>query len=158
AEFTIELPLVGAPTERAIAGPARSPRSMRVLIIEDNEDSAQVLGQALAMSGHEVQVAPDGPSGLLRAHGFKPEVVICDIGLPGMNGYAVAQAFRADADLRGTYLVALSGYAQPAAVRSAADAGFDQHVAKPPSLESLNVLLAEVPARMARPGFPTELH
>ena len=78
-------------------------------------------------------------------NGPDPEVVICDIGLPGMDGYAVARAFRARDGLRYKYLVALSGYAQPEDLQRARDAGFDQHLAKPTSLDKLEQLLSEVP-------------
>jgi len=84
-----------------------------VLIIEDNIDAADSLREALEFSEHEVEVAYNGPAGIAKARKYKPEVVFCDIGLPGMDGFDVARAFRADDALRGTYLVALSGYAQP---------------------------------------------
>jgi two-component system CheB/CheR fusion protein len=77
--------------------------------------------------------------------------VFCDIGLPGMDGFAVARAFRADDGLKGTYLVALSGYALPEDVQHALEAGFDQHLAKPPNLESLEQALARAPAAAPQP-------
>jgi two-component system CheB/CheR fusion protein len=139
------------PTTRDTTPPAsrpgveRSPR--RVLIIEDNIDAADSLSEALEFGEHEVTVAYNGPEGLERAREFKPEVVLCDIGLPGMNGYDVARAFRSDEALKGTYLVALSGYALPEDLQRAQEAGFDRHLAKPPSLEKLEELLSEAPQR-----------
>ncbi len=120
-----------------------------MLLIEDNLDAARSLSDALELCGHQVVVASTGPEGLARAHQFRPEVVLCDIGLPGMDGYEVARAFAADEQLRGTYLVALTGYALPEDVRRASEAGFRQHIAKPPSLEQLEQLLATTP-----PGAP----
>jgi CheY-like chemotaxis protein len=111
-------------------------------VIDDNQESADTLGELLALSGHEVRCAYDGPEGIEAAREFRPEVVLCDIGLPGMSGYAVAKAFREDPALRGAFLVALSGYAHPDDVQRATEAGFDRHVAKPPSLEGIEELLA----------------
>src|SRR5204862_5170101 len=99
--------------------------------------------EALAMSGHEVAAAYDGPSGIALARSFRPEIVICDIGLPRMDGYQVAETIRADDVLGGVYLVALTGYAMPEDLERAAKAGFDQHVTKPPCLERLSRLISE---------------
>jgi PAS domain S-box-containing protein len=148
-ELTVHLPLesnAGAPApERDVPLGQRR----RVLVVEDNPDAAETLKEALSVSGHEVEVACDGPSGLERARSFAPEVVICDIGLPGMDGYEVARAFRADESLRSAYLLALSGYAQPEDLQRAKEAGFDEHVAKPASMRELQALLA-----LAPPGAP----
>jgi len=145
AAFTVRLPLV--PEEVVADKPARShtlPPSgrRRVLIIEDNIDAADSLREALEFSEHQVEVAYTGSSGIAKARVCKPEVVFCDIGLPGMDGFEVARAFRADDALKGTRLVALSGYALPEDLQRAQEAGFDQHVAKPPSLERLEEVLA----------------
>ena len=144
AEFAMRLPLAA---EEVASESARSPAlapsgRRRVLIIEDNVDAADSLREALELSEHKVEVAYTGPSGIAKARASKPEVVFCDIGLPGMDGFEVARAFRADDVLRGTRLVALSGYALPEDVQRAREAGFDQHVAKPPSLERLEEALA----------------
>jgi two-component system CheB/CheR fusion protein len=144
AEFVMRLPLaleeVASESARS-STPAASGRR-RVLIIEDNVDAADSLREALELSEHEVDVAYTGPSGIAKARASKPEVVFCDIGLPGMDGFEVARAFRADDALSGTRLIALSGYALPEDVQRAREAGFDQHVAKPPSLERLEEVLA----------------
>jgi CheY-like chemotaxis protein len=100
------------------------------------------------MNGHTVAVAYDGKSGLAMARGFAPEIVLCDLGLPGMDGYAVARAFRS-AEGAVPYLVALSGYAQVEDLERAKDAGFDRHIAKPPTLQTLDRLLDEAPDRGA---------
>ena len=144
AEFMVELPLdetaVGVANPPAVT-PEGSRR--RVLIIEDNRDAADSLRQVLEFGAHMVEVAYNGPDGLAAARDFKPEIVLCDIGLPGMDGYAVARAFRADEALKGAYLVALSGYALPEDRQRAFEAGFARHLAKPPSVEALEQLLAE---------------
>ena len=144
AEFVVRLAL--APEETVSGEPVR-PRTAapggrrRVLIIEDNIDAADSLREALQFSEHEVEVAYTGPAGIAKARACKPEVVLCDIGLPGMDGFEVARTFRADNALKGTRLVALSGYALPEDLQRAQEAGFDQHLAKPPSMESLEEVL-----------------
>jgi two-component system CheB/CheR fusion protein len=139
AEFIVRLPLALEEVASELApSPTLAPSGhWRVLIIEDNVDAADSLREALELSAYEVEVAYTGPSGIAKARASKPEVVFCDIGLPGMDGFEVARAFRADDVLRSTRLVALSGYALPEDVQRAREAGFDQHVAKPPSLERL---------------------
>jgi CheY-like chemotaxis protein len=151
AEFVVELPLEAKSADQAsptAAGAKASGR--RVLIIEDNVDAADSLREVLAFGDHVVEVAYSGPEGLARAREFKPEVVLCDIGLPGMDGYQVARAFRADKGLKGTYLVALSGYALPEDLQRAHEAGFDRHLAKPPSIEKIEQVLALTPAGKSR--------
>jgi two-component system CheB/CheR fusion protein len=156
AEFTIRLPLdpEAADSGSADVGPLRAP-ARRVLIIEDNVDGADMLRQALELGEHEVEVAYNGPDGLNKARVFKPEVVLCDIGLPGMDGYDVARALRSDPALRTVFLVALTGYALPEDLAKALDAGFDQHLAKPPSLDLLEQVLASAPRRQASRGETT---
>jgi two-component system CheB/CheR fusion protein len=145
-EFTVRLPLVAAPQAKAAPAP-RAPTSQRrrVLVIEDTVDAADALCDLLALEGHDTRVAYDGPSGIAMARDFRPDVVFCDIGLPEMDGYEVARAMRADDALRGMYLVALSGYARPEDREHSAQAGFDCHLAKPPSTETLIRVIGERP-------------
>src|SRR5262249_16717923 len=103
------------------------------------------LREILTLDGHDVEVAADGPTAVAIARRSQPEIVVCDIGLPGMDGYAVARAFRKEEPLRGAYLVALTGYAQPQDLELAAAAGFDRHLAKPVTHEELEAVLASVP-------------
>jgi two-component system CheB/CheR fusion protein len=114
----------------------------RVLIIEDNVDAADSLREALELAEHEVVVAYDGPGGIEKAREFGPDVVLCDIGLPRMDGYEVARAFRGEEALRPIYLVALTGHALTEDVAKAKEAGFDRHLPKPFSLKSLEQALA----------------
>jgi two-component system CheB/CheR fusion protein len=141
-QVVVRLPLDPAQAFDDVAARPRAPKMRRrVLVIEDNLDAADSLRDVLELEDHEVAVAHDGREGIVKARQFRPEVVLCDIGLPGMDGYEVARAFRADDALKRVFLVALSGYALPEDQRRAAEAGFDRHVAKPPSIEKLDELL-----------------
>jgi two-component system, chemotaxis family, CheB/CheR fusion protein len=143
SEFVIRLPLDARSAEPERARTRSVYRSRRVLVIEDNIDAAESLRAALELNGHRVAVAYNGHEALAKARQFRPEVAICDIGLPGMDGYALAQAFRADPELKQTVLMALSGYALPEDMQRAAEAGFERHLSKPPDLEQLEQLLSE---------------
>jgi PAS domain S-box-containing protein len=147
AAFTIRLPLDTSvaraiPLQRAEAGARGAPR--RILVIEDNEDAAQSLRDVLELDEHLVEVAYSGRGGIEKARSFHPDVVLCDIGLPEMDGYEAARKMRADPDLCHVALVAVSGYAQPEDVAMAREAGFDAHLAKPPSIDNLERVLEEV--------------
>ena len=144
---SVMLPLVEVST--AIVATAHAPQASnrRVLVIEDNDDAAETLRDALELCGHVVEVAYDGPSGIEAALRFLPDVVICDIGLPQMDGYQVAQVLRAKPELERTYLVAMSGYAAPDDVDRAQKAGFDKHLAKPFTMDDINRVLCD--ARLA---------
>ena len=113
----------------------------RVLIVDDNKDAAESLADLVRIFGHAVDVAYDGPSAIEKAHANPPDVVLCDIGLPGMSGYEVAQTLRASA-VQGVQLIAVNGYAQPEDVKRAVEAGFDGHIAKPCDPEKIERLLA----------------
>ena len=147
ATFTIELP---AREPAALNGAASVPREEhrcgRILVIEDNPDAAASLAEALALGRRNVQVevAHSGPEGIEKARSFEPEVILCDLGLPGMNGFEVARALRADPEHRAKILIALTGYASPEDRRLSRAAGFDRHLAKPLDLKTLNRLLAEL--------------
>jgi CheY-like chemotaxis protein len=124
--------------------PARR-RSATVLIVEDNFDAAESLAEVLAMEGHRVEVASDGRSGIAKARARPPEVIVCDIGLPDVDGYELARTLRADPALRATRLIALSGYAQPEDRERARAAGFELHFPKPAPLEALLAALVTPP-------------
>lgn len=144
AEFTVRLPLdtEGAPVLRLVRANDAPAGRRRVLIIEDLPDAAESLQEALGLAGHDVAVAYDGPTGVALARSFRPDVVLCDIGLPVMDGFQVARELRQDPALASAFLVALSGYALQEDIDKAREAGFDQHMAKPPRLEALERLLA----------------
>jgi two-component system CheB/CheR fusion protein len=140
-EFEVRLPLAPGPEAAPEEEGAGAPVRRRVLVIEDNVDAGDSLRDALELMGHEVELARDGGSGLAtaRARGF--DVVLCDIGLPDLDGYQVARRFRADPALAGVRLVALTGYALPQDRARAIEAGFDGHLAKPASFEDLERLV-----------------
>jgi CheY-like chemotaxis protein len=110
-----------------------------VLVVDDNVDAADSLADLIEILGHRAEVAYDGPSAIQKARACKPDVVLCDIGLPGMSGYDVARALRAEHGA--IRLVAASGYAQPEDVARALEAGFDAHLAKPPDPRAIERLL-----------------
>jgi PAS domain S-box-containing protein len=142
--FIVKLPL--SPTGDIVAAAPviqSKSRSRRILIVEDNVDAAQSLLEALELNDHQVAVAHSGPEAIAKAREFKPEVILCDIGLPGMDGYELARTIRADELLRRAFLVALTGYALPEDRVKTKAAGFDRHIAKPPTLESLERVLSE---------------
>jgi len=144
SEFIVRLPTVLAPEpdrrQRVPLGVGS--RTLRVLVVEDNADAADSLAEIVKMYGHEVQVAYNGPSALAMATRTVPDLVLCDIGLPGMDGYDVARALRSDPKLQAARLVAVTGYAQPEEVQRAVEAGFSGHIPKPPAPETLEQFLA----------------
>jgi len=121
---------------------AKAVRARTVLIIEDNVDAGDSLADVLTLHGHRVGVACDGSSGIARATDLRPDVVLCDIGLPDKDGYEVARTLRLDDRLRTTRLIALSGYAQPEDRKLLREAGFDAHLAKPPPHDELEEVTA----------------
>ena len=157
SEFTIRLPLpAGEPQAPAVAPgrPGDRPaHAGRVLVVDDNVDSAETLATLLRMSGHEVKTAYTGPAALAAAGADPPEVILLDIGLPGLNGYEVARRLRQDPRLGGIRLVAMTGYGEESDRRLAEEAGFDRHVVKPVDFRRVNELLAEL---LAAPGKATE--
>jgi len=153
--FTIRLPLdttVPDASRPRAQPPAPEAAHRRVLVIEDNADAAESLCSVLTLHGHTVAIASNGSEGIEVARTFKPDVVLCDIGLPEMNGYEVARAIRADPTLGTLPLVALTGYASPEDVGTAREAGFDRHVAKPLTVEVVERVIADLAdGRGARP-------
>jgi signal transduction histidine kinase/CheY-like chemotaxis protein len=134
ATFTVTFPALPVAAVAALAapmlpGPTASPR--RVLIVDDNQDAAEMMGGALALAGHIVQIAHDGARGLELAAEFDPDCVMLNIGLPMIDGYDVARRLRDHDGDRHRMLVAITGYGQDHDVRRALDAGFDRHLVKP---------------------------
>jgi PAS domain S-box-containing protein len=152
SELTIRLPLQPPPRDAPVGqGAEQSPpgepssisvQTYRILVIEDMPDAAESLRLLLTALGHRVGVATTGSAGLEAARDFQPEVVVCDIGLPGgMDGYAVARSLRADPSRSGALLIALTGYGQEEDRRQALAAGFDFHLVKPLDFECLQNIL-----------------
>jgi len=142
SEFTVMLPTNAQPAPAPTHSPSPGGGARRrVLVVDDNVDSADSLSELLQTCGHEVDVCYRGEHALARARQFGPDTVLCDIGLPGMDGYDVARAMRDDPALRAMRLIALTGYASPEDREKAFAAGFDKHLVKPPSLEQLERVL-----------------
>lgn len=142
-EFTVWLPgRIPAPRDAPLAADAAPGPHRRILVVDDNEDAAAMLADLLQAWGHEVSTVGDGPAALAAVAEQHPEMVLLDLGLPGMSGYEVAQRLRAsgEKDLR---IVAVSGYGQPEDIARARAAGCDAHLAKPVDLVALEHLLAD---------------
>jgi signal transduction histidine kinase len=138
-EVTIRLALEPEPHALTFRGPydAALGRRRRVLIIEDNRDSAESLRRLLQLSGNEVLIAHSGPDGLELARTRRPELILCDIGLPGMDGFALAHALRKLPETASARLVAITGYGREEDRKRALQAGFDLHLIKPVEPETL---------------------
>jgi CheY-like chemotaxis protein len=149
SEFVVRLPLAAfvaqqsPPIDRE-ANRVASAGLHRILVVDDNVDSADSLGQLLEMMGNEVRIAYDGEAGLEAARAFRPGVVLCDIGMPKVNGYETARRIRAEAWGKDIVLVALTGWSQEDDLQKSADAGFDHHLVKPVESGALLTLLAGV--------------
>lgn len=145
SKFIVELPLAAPPSFESPgdASPAVGHSSRRVLIVDDNRDSASTLAILLRHAGYETAIAYDGLSGVKVAQSFQPEVALLDIGLPGIDGYTLAQRLRSNQKLKHTLLVAVSGYGQPDDRRRSQEAGFDHHLVKPINSEHLLQLIHE---------------
>ncbi len=149
SEFIVRLPLARKDTawprtpegfaSRAAASPSR-----RVLVVDDNADVAETLAMLLRFTGHEVRAAYDGPMALDTVRAFQPEVVLLDIGLPGMDGFEVARSIRREVQDPNVLLVALTGYGQEEDRLRSKEAGFEYHLVKPVDPGALQVLLGSL--------------
>jgi CheY-like chemotaxis protein len=149
--FTVRLPRASAPVSSTTpAPPAGGTAPRRVLIVEDNTDAREVLRLALTLDGHQVHEAADGAEGVEAALRLAPDAALIDVGLPTLDGYAVARQIRAAE--RGTrmLLVALTGYGQAEDRRRALEAGFDVHLVKPVTPERLTEVLQRAPIATRR--------
>jgi PAS domain S-box-containing protein len=149
SEFVVRLPLVRrASTQAVVSARERSAaESLSVLVVDDNADVANSMSVLLSMLGHVVESANEGRTALMRAPILLPDVVFLDIGLPGMDGYAVARALRSLPMLDRTMLVACTGYGRQDDRARAHDAGFDRHIVKPADAETLIDILSEAARR-----------
>ncbi|HEU4535465.1 MAG TPA: ATP-binding protein, partial [Polyangiaceae bacterium] len=161
SEFVVRLPLAAAEAAEAPAGArpfASRGGAATVVLVEDNADSREMMCHFLELAGFNCHSAGDGVEGLALIRRVHPDVALIDVGLPGMDGFAIARHVRDDPAHAGTYLIAVTGYGQPADRARAIDAGFDAHVVKPVQPESLLRLLSEdrpAPgASAARPAAP----
>jgi CheY-like chemotaxis protein len=111
-------------------------------VVDDNVDAAVSVQKILALWGHKVEMAFNGPDAIERARTFRPQLILLDIGMPGMSGYEVARHLRAEPDLQGIIITALTGYGQPEDRSRSLQAGFNYHLTKPPDPRALAELLA----------------
>jgi PAS domain S-box-containing protein len=151
SHFLITLPLdtrkATEHTSKDLRPSAAAQGAARILLVDDNVDAAASLSLLLQLGGHTTQVAHTGPEALRLAAEFKPDIVLLDIGLPGMNGYEVARAIRARAELGQPFLAAVTGWGAPEDRRKSKEAGFDEHLTKPVDISVIELLLATLPAR-----------
>jgi signal transduction histidine kinase/ActR/RegA family two-component response regulator len=152
--FTVRLPQVNAaePTQATnVVGPAESHAQpcLRILIVDDIPDVADVLKMLLDLEGFDTRVAYSGPAALASAREFQPDVVVCDIGLPEMDGHEIARRLRADPDIAPAKLIALTGWGTEAEIRRTRESGFDFHLVKPVDANALLALISRFePARV----------
>ena len=153
SEFVVRLPVTSLdlppllPPQAGVARPVGT--CCRVLVVDDNVDAAESIGDLLAMLGHEVRVVHDGAAALEAAQSFPAGVVLLDIGLPGLTGLEVARRIRQLPALKHLVLVAMTGYGQESDRERSREAGFDHHLVKPAVLDELLKILATVPAMTA---------
>lgn len=143
-QFVISLPLPtvlpdSPEAEEEICNPSLN--RLRVMIVDDNTDLTDIIGTLLEYFGYEVTAVSNGNDALEKAKESHPDVILCDIGLPGMDGYAVARAIRNKKEFDGIYLIALSGYALTKDIERSLDAGFNKHIVKPVNIEELQKIL-----------------
>ena len=150
SEFVVRVPVLkelprSAAPESTLQAPRPSENALRVLIVEDEADSAEALEMILTMMGHQVQTAHSGMAALQAAKDHRPDVILLDIGLPGLNGYQVAERLRETPDaMKHVVLVAMTGYGQPEDRQRAVRAGFDYHMVKPVDPRQLEQLLTQI--------------
>jgi CheY-like chemotaxis protein len=151
SEFVLRLPLArgAAPPGAWDEGLEQRPICpRRILVVEDLEDTARTTRLLLELLGHSVELAADGPSALAKAERFEPQIVLCDIGLPGdLDGYEVARALRRTPGLETAFLVAVTGFGSAEDKLKAEQAGFDTHLTKPVDPGELERIIARVPER-----------
>ncbi len=143
SEFVVRLPAAAghAVAFKAKEWPAHAPRSLKVLVVDDNQDAANALRLLLEGEGHQVKMVSDGVSGLALAREYKPDYLLLDIGLPRLSGYDIAASLRADPAMKGTTIVAITGYGQVHDRARTAAVGFDYHLTKPVEFSALQRLL-----------------
>ncbi len=150
--FTVRLPAEPEPASLSAVPehPAPAGRPLRILVVEDSHDNAEMLRMLLELSGHQVQVAATGPDGVDKARKWRPEVVLCDIGLPGLDGYGVVRTLRREPETARAYMMAITGYGGDADRRKSREAGFDQHLVKPVDADALEKHLLRVGEALGR--------
>lgn len=152
SEFIVRLPVLAEAVlepEQVVPDGVPGASPLRILVVDDNRDSAEMLAMLLQFAGHDTHIAHDGPGAIEAAARLLPDAILLDIGLPGLNGYAVARAIRERQGGSPPLIVALTGWGQDEDRRRSAEAGFDAHVVKPVDEVLLTRLLAEFASRRA---------
>jgi PAS domain S-box-containing protein len=156
SEFVVRLPVIATaapePPSPAKQAGERTGSALRVLVVDDNVPSADTMAMLMKELGHDVRTAYDGPKSLETAIAYRPDVVLLDIGLPGMNGYDVAKRLRQEPDLQDIVLIAVTGYGQASDRQHSQAAGFDHHLVKPADITQVEQILATVSEDKTRPG------
>jgi CheY-like chemotaxis protein len=147
SEFVIRLPISAASYANARPGPfalkqVSTSLGRRILVVDDNVDAAQSVERLLRSWGHDVQTAFNGPQALEKAGTFRPQIILLDIGMPGMSGYEVARHLRERHEFEGVVITALTGYGQVEDRRRSREAGINHHLTKPPDPAALAALLS----------------
>jgi CheY-like chemotaxis protein len=144
SEFLVELPIMDESVARIEDGDRLDPfPSRRVLVVDDNRDAAETLGELLSNLGATVAVAHSGQAALDQLPHFRPDTVLLDIGMPDMDGYEVARRIRQRSDVPGVLLIALTGWGQEQDHDQSRTAGFDHHLVKPPDIVKLRSLMTD---------------
>lgn len=149
AEFTVRLPLAvqsitGQPFTNGIRPPGRTTKPLRILVVDDNVDAADSLEQLLKRAGHAVRAMHGGLESVDAARNYKPDVMLLDIALPGLNGYQIAERLRSTPETKGIVLIATTGYGQDEDRQRAMQSGFDHHVTKPIDSHALGEILSAI--------------
>ena len=159
--FTVKLPLLALEELTLQVAPAHDSTpiettnegtGLKILVVDDNQDSAISMTLLLELQGHEVHVAHAGPTALRLAAEKKPDVILLDIGMPGMNGFEVARQLRSQDEFARTLLVAITGYGRASDVKQTESAGFDHHLVKPVDYDKLQAVLASGARSASVPG------
>ena len=154
SEFVVRLPVAPPPDPQPVSPPAekaqRAMPSLRVLVVDDNVDTVTTLAMLVRESGHEVRTAYDGSAVLEMALDYRPNVVLLDIGLPGLNGFKVVKRLRRQPALQNTVLVAMTGYGQASDRQRSKEAGFDYHLVKPGDFAKVLEILEAASALLTR--------
>jgi CheY-like chemotaxis protein len=163
--FTVRLPLARASAATRVATSRRTPpprkSQARVLVVDDNEDAAEVLARCLEALGYEVRTAHDAPTAMTAAKEFSPDIGLIDIGLPVMDGYELARRLQESQEDRSqgrqsAHLIALTGYGQVKDRERSREAGFYEHLVKPVDIDRLAEILARLSGTEVRPGLHLE--
>lgn len=158
SEFTVTMPTLAAyeasPVAEAEYEQPKTGRMLRVLVVDDSEAAAKTMGMMIELSGHEIRIAHDGAAAIELARSYRPEVVLMDIGLPGMNGYEICKIMKDDPLHSNTIFIAQTGWGQDEHRKRSQEAGFEHHLVKPVDMYDLEKLLNECSKNLLAASIP----